>query len=334
MTTRTTGQSEFPNAWVCLWILIGFLSIAPALIRAQQTSETEENLQHQSRLQEFFQQTQMTEDGIANRLNGELSQSRIDTQRLAQQLSLYRLQASTLRNLLLVSSTSIDELSQGITRQQQALQELGTAISQGTQSVQPLEERQLRVQVRQEVYQQQVNELKSLPQTSIPNSLLTLIDEISLTQQNNQENLNQLLTNKKEGISRLQAARDENKELLEQLQKHLKERRQEMLFEKQEIPLAKLGPIEIAAELERFLRLVGRWSQPAKIQSGIRGLWESYRFLLVTFPFLFVIGLILLRKAKHNLLDWLKETDLPIWQNWTLHLLLQSLIPIGAISLL
>ena len=138
----------------------------------------------------------MTEDGIANRLNGELSQSQMDTQRLAQQLSLYRLQASTLRNLLLVSSTSIDELSQGITRQQQALQELGTAISQGTQSVQPLEERQLRVQVRQEVYQQQVNELKSLPQASIPNSLLTLIDEISLTQQNNQENLNQLLTNK------------------------------------------------------------------------------------------------------------------------------------------
>ena len=47
-----------------------------------------------------------------------------------------------------------------------------------------------------------------------------------------------------------------------------------------------------------------------------------------------MIGLILLRKAKHNLLDWLKETNLPIWQNWTLHLLLQSLIPLGAISLL
>ena len=135
-----------------------------------------------------------------------VSQSRIDTQRLAQQLSLYRLQASTLRNLLLVSSTSIDELSQGITRQQQALQELGTAISQGTQSVQPLEERQLRVQVRQEVYQQQVNELKNLPQASIPNSLLILVDEISLTQQNNRKNLDQLLTIKKEEITRLQAA--------------------------------------------------------------------------------------------------------------------------------
>ena len=60
---------------------------------------------------------------------------------------------------------------------------------------------------------------------------------------------------------------------------------------------------------------MGRWSQPAEIQSGILGLWKSYRFLLVTFPFLFVIGLILLRKAKHTLLDWLKETDLPIWQN-------------------
>ena len=105
-----------------------------------------------------------------------------------------------------------------------------------------------------------------------------------------------------------------------------------MLFEKQEISLAKLGPTEIAAELERFLRLVGRWSQPAEIQSGILELWESYRFLLITFPFLF--GLILLRKAKHNLLDWFKETDLPICQNWTLHLLLQSLMPIGAISLL
>ena len=35
-----------------------------------------------------------------------------------------------------------------------------------------------------------------------------------------------------------------------------------------------------------------------------------------------------------NLLDWFKETDLPICQNWTLHLLLQSLMPIGAISLL
>ena len=45
-----------------------------------------------------------------------------------------------------------------------------------------------------------------------------------------------------------------------------------MLFEKQEISLAKLGPTEIAAELERFLRLVGRWSQPAEIQSGILGL--------------------------------------------------------------
>ena len=86
-----------------------------------------------------------------------------------------------------------------------------------------------------------------------------------------------------------------------------------MLFEKQEISLAKLGPTEIAAELERFLRLVSRWSQPAEIQSGILGLWESYRFLLITFPFLFVIGLILLRKAKHTLLDWLKETNLPIW---------------------
>ena len=117
MTTRTTGQSEFPNAWVCLWILIGFLSIAPALIRAQQTSETEENLQHQSRLQESFQQTQMTEDGIANRLKVELSQLQMDTQRPAQQLSLHRLQASTLRNLLLISSTTIDELSRGIALQ-------------------------------------------------------------------------------------------------------------------------------------------------------------------------------------------------------------------------
>ena len=81
----------------------------------------------------------MMEDGIANLLNGELSQSQMDTQRLAQQLSLYRLQASTLRNLLLVSSTTIDELSQGSARQQQALQELGTSVSQGNQSIQPLE---------------------------------------------------------------------------------------------------------------------------------------------------------------------------------------------------
>ena len=152
MTTRTTGQSAFSIAWVCFCLLIGFISIAPTLIRAQQNSEAEGNLQHQSRLQESFQQTQMTEDGIANLLNGELSQSQMDTQRLAQQLSLYRLQASTLRNLLLVSSTTIDELSQGIARQQQALQELGTAVSLGNQSIQPLEERQLRAQVRQDVY--------------------------------------------------------------------------------------------------------------------------------------------------------------------------------------
>ena len=157
--------------------------------------------------------------------------------------------------------------------------------------------------------------MKSRPQASIHNSLLILVDEISLTQQSNRKNLDQLLTIKKEEITRLQAARDENKELLEQLQRRLEERRQEMLFEKQEISLAKLGPTEIATELERFLRLMGRWSQPAEIQSGIPGLWKSYRFLLVTFPFLFVIGLILLRKAKHTLLDWLKETDLPIWQN-------------------
>ena len=76
-----------------------------------------------------------------------------------------------------------------------------------------------------------------------------------------------------------------------------------MLFKKQEISLAKLGPTEISAELERFLRLVSRWSQPAEIQSGILGLWENYRFLLITFPFLFVIGLIVLRKAKHTLLN-------------------------------
>ena len=44
----------------------------------------------------------MMEDGIANRLNLELSQLQMDTQRLAQQLSLHRLQASTLRNILLV----------------------------------------------------------------------------------------------------------------------------------------------------------------------------------------------------------------------------------------
>ena len=273
MTTRTTGQLAFPTASVCLWLLIGFLSIAPALIRAQQTSETEGNLQQQSRLQEFFQQTKMTEDDIASQLNSELSQAQLGTQRLGQQFSLYRLQASTLRNLLLVSSTTIDELSQGIARQQQALQELGTAATQGAKSIQPLEERQLRAQVRQEVYQQQVNELKNLPQASIPSSLLTLVDKISLTQQNNQKNLDQLLTIKKEELTRLQASRDENKELLEQLQRRLEERRQEMLFEKQEISLAKLGPTEIAAELERFLRLVGRWSQPAEIQSGILGLW-------------------------------------------------------------
>jgi hypothetical protein len=77
--------------------------------------------------------------------------------------------------------------------------------------------------------------LKSRPQASIPNSLLILVDEISLTQQNNRKNLDQLLTIKKEEITRLQAARDENKELLEQLQRRLEERRQEMLFEKQEI---------------------------------------------------------------------------------------------------
>ena len=88
--------------------------------------------------------------------------------------------------------------------------------------------------------------MKSRPQASIPNSLLILVDEISLTQQSNRKNLDQLLTIKKEEITRLQAARDENKELLEQLQRRLEERRQEMLFEKQEISLAKLGPTEIA----------------------------------------------------------------------------------------
>ena len=103
------------------------------------------------------------------------------------------MQASTLRNLLLVSSTTIDELSQGIARQQQALQKLGTATTQGAKSIQPLEERQLRAQVRQEVYQQQVNKLKNLPHASIPNSLLTLVDKISLTQQNNRKKLDQLL---------------------------------------------------------------------------------------------------------------------------------------------
>ena len=59
----------------------------------------------------------MTEDGIANWLKVELSQLQMDTQRLAQQLSLHRLQASTLRNLLLISSTTIDELTRGIARQ-------------------------------------------------------------------------------------------------------------------------------------------------------------------------------------------------------------------------
>ena len=59
----------------------------------------------------------MMEDGIANQLNVELSQLQMDTQRLAQRLSLHRLQASTLRNLLLISSTTIDELSRGIARQ-------------------------------------------------------------------------------------------------------------------------------------------------------------------------------------------------------------------------
>ena len=88
--------------------------------------------------------------------------------------------------------------------------------------------------------------MKSRPQASIPNSLLILVDKISLTQRNNRKNLDQLLTIKKEEITRLQAARDENKELLEQLQRRLEERRQEMLFEKQEISLAKLGPAEIA----------------------------------------------------------------------------------------
>ena len=82
----------------------------------------------------------MTEDGIASQMNGELSQAQLDTQRLGQQFSLYRLQASTLRNLLLVLSMTIDELSQGIARQQQALQELGTAATQGVKSIQPLEE--------------------------------------------------------------------------------------------------------------------------------------------------------------------------------------------------
>ena len=59
----------------------------------------------------------MTEDGIANRLKVELSQLQMDTQRPAQQLSLHRLQASTLRNLLLISSTTIDELTREIARQ-------------------------------------------------------------------------------------------------------------------------------------------------------------------------------------------------------------------------
>ena len=95
--------------------------------------------------------------------------------------------------------------------------------------------------------------MKSRPQASIPNSLLILVDEISLTQQSNRKNLDQLLTIKKEELTRLQASRDENKELLEQLQRRLEERRQEMLFEKQEISLAKLGPTEIATELEGFL---------------------------------------------------------------------------------
>ena len=147
----------------------------------------------------------MTEDGIASQLNGELSQVQLDTQRLGKQFSLYRFQASTLRNLLLVSNKTIDELSQGIARQQQALQEPGTAVAQGAKSIQTLEERQLCAQVRQEVYQQ-VNELKNLPQTSITNSLLTLVDKISLTQQDNRKNLDQLLTIKKEELIRLQAS--------------------------------------------------------------------------------------------------------------------------------
>ena len=92
--------------------------------------------------------------------------------------------------------------------------------------------------------------MKSRPQASIPNSLLILVDEISLTQQSNRKNLDQLLTIKKEEITRLQAARDENKELLEQLQRRLEERCQEMLFEKQEISLAKLEPTEIDTVLE------------------------------------------------------------------------------------
>ena len=102
--------------------------------------------------------------------------------------------------------------------------------------------------------------MKNLPQTSITNSLLTLVDKISLKQQDNRKNLDQLLTIKKEELIRLQASRDENKELLEQLQRRPEECRQEMLFEKQEISLAKLGSTEIGSELERFLRLVGRWS--------------------------------------------------------------------------
>jgi small-conductance mechanosensitive channel len=331
---RTAGLLAFPNAWVCFWLLIGFLPLGPASIKGQQTSEIEGKLQQESRLRNSFQQTQTTENGITNRLRSEIIQSRADAQRLEQQLSFYQLQVSSLRNLLLVSSTTIDEFSQGIALQQQALQELRATLSQSNQSLQPLEERRLRAQVRQEIYQQQVNELKNLSQETIPRSLLTLIDKISFTQRDNRNNLDQLLKTKKEEIARLQETRDENKKLLGRLQKNLEKQHQEMLFEQQEISLAKLGPTEIAGELERILRLMNRWSQIAEIQFGFQRLWNGYRFLLITFPFLFGIGFLLLRTARHSLLNWLKDTNPPFWKSWTLHLLFQSLIPIGTLGLL
>lgn len=325
-TSRITGPAR--------WLMTLLLVLWFPLFAGAQTFPADEESSAQQRLQESLIQALQTEADIATRLQTEQEQTQKEAQQLEQQLGLYRLQASTFRNLLLVSTSAVDELNQAISRQQQTLQELSALQTRMNQEVRALQERQTRAVGRQEVYQQQVSELKNLPKESAPTELLKQADRLGRVQQLNLKTLQSLLQLQEENNLRLKTSNSENEELLQQLRTRLEERKQELLFEKQEISLAQLGPEQIGAELQRLFQLAARWSQPSQLQAGIGELWNSYRLLLVTLPLLFGIGMALLYQTKRNLLGWLQGQTMPFWQQWTLELLLRSLMPLGAVFLI
>ena len=245
-------------------------------------------------LKESLEKTLLAEQQNYQQLAEQLQQILFFGKDIEAEINAYKIEISAYNSLLLVSTTSTEELEKVHGNSKSSLDHISARLKELQQQFATFEQLRLKTEEQYTLNQKQLDEIKAdgVNQTIAETEITVLLERLqALTRllAEKQDMLAKILVVYTGLISKLQEIQQNFIGLSEQFTTQIEERKTRELFERKANPLSALGWSQINIEFTQFIEHIRLVLSIRFWFDTFQTLWQTERFILIRFVLFFVM---------------------------------------------